>query len=193
MAVKKKTAKKKAVKKSVGRKKVTKKLGRPSDFTPELGMEICCRMMAGNSLRKVCAADDMPSKTAVFHWLAKGDSDNPDAEYKIFRDQYARACELRREFRFEQLEEELEDKVMTPLMVDGLPLVLDGEVVKTMTAQSVQFGRLMLDAFKWQASKENPKKYGEKVQTEHSGTIGLTNILDEIDGNQTGLPDGSPD
>lgn len=36
--------------------------------------------------------------------------------------------------------------------------------------------RVILDARKWQASKMAPKKYGEKIQTEHSGGVTTTVI-----------------
>jgi hypothetical protein len=36
--------------------------------------------------------------------------------------------------------------------------------------------RVAIDAFKWTASKMAPKKYGDKVQTEHSGTVGITRV-----------------
>lgn len=43
--------------------------------------------------------------------------------------------------------------------------------------------RLQMDARKWYASKVAPKKFGDKldVKTEHSGSIGLSGILAEID------------
>jgi hypothetical protein len=36
--------------------------------------------------------------------------------------------------------------------------------------------RVAIDAFKWTASKMAPKKYGDKVQTEHSGAVGITRL-----------------
>lgn len=51
------------------------------------------------------------------------------------------------------------------------------------TAQATLAGRIKpdaarvaIDAFKWTASKMSPKKYGERVQTEHSGVLGITRI-----------------
>lgn len=68
--------------------------GRPSDFNEDIAAQLCARIAEGNSLRKVCLADDMPGTTAVFSWLGK----HPE-----FAKQYARACEDRREVRKEQL------------------------------------------------------------------------------------------
>ncbi len=56
--------------------------GRPSDFTQETADTICRRIAEGESLRRICADDGMPSKSIVFEWLmSKHD----------FSDQYARA------------------------------------------------------------------------------------------------------
>jgi len=39
--------------------------------------------------------------------------------------------------------------------------------------------RIRVDTRKWLASKFKVKKYGDKVTTEHSGSIGLTTLSDE--------------
>lgn len=58
--------------------------GRPSDYTPELAEVICSMLAEGQSLRKVCSGDDMPSMPTVFSWFRK----HPE-----FLNQYARAKE----------------------------------------------------------------------------------------------------
>ena len=59
-------------------------VGRPTIATPEILDAICDRIAEGESLRDICACDDMPGRTAVLKWLAN------DAE---FASQYARARE----------------------------------------------------------------------------------------------------
>lgn len=56
--------------------------GRPSDFTQEIADEICERLVAGESLRAICAGDHMPHVSTVCRWLARDDA---------FREQYAHA------------------------------------------------------------------------------------------------------
>jgi hypothetical protein len=36
-----------------------------------------------------------------------------------------------------------------------------------------------IDALKWVAARRAPKRYGDKVQTEHSGSIQLTEMTDD--------------
>ena len=165
-AVKKKIApKKKAGPKVVGKKKPpAKKTGRPTSLTKAIGTEVCDRLVRIGSLRTVCDAKDMPDKSTVFRWLLKAELEDADVLHTGFRDQYVRARELAKDFSFDELQHELAKIVKTPLEIDGVPLVIDGKAIETVTPTSVQHARLYLDAYKWQASKENPKKYGEKVQ-----------------------------
>jgi hypothetical protein len=62
-----------------------KKIGRPTDYTPEIAREIADQMIDGNSLRAVCQHDDMPDEGTVYRWIAR----HPE-----FRDMYAHAREL---------------------------------------------------------------------------------------------------
>lgn len=45
-----------------------------------------------------------------------------------------------------------------------------------------QHKRIMVDTRKWLASKHRPKKYGDRIETVHSGSLGLTDLSeDELD------------
>lgn len=59
-------------------------LGRPSDYTPQLATAICARIAGGESLKRVCSAEEMPDRTSVYDWLNK---------YPDFANMYARAKE----------------------------------------------------------------------------------------------------
>lgn len=118
--------------------------GRPSKYTPQLANEICKRIMDGNSLSKIARQDDMPSRDSIHTWLANNSE---------FSDNYARACKIRRENRFEDLDEIVE------------------------TIEDVQRARLKVDVIKWQLSKEEPKKYGDKIDHTTNGKDLPTPIL----------------
>ena len=68
--------------------------GRPSGFTQEIADTICERIADGESLRSICAADDMPNKATVFKWLAA---------FPTFSDQYARARETQADSLFDDV------------------------------------------------------------------------------------------
>lgn len=162
--------------------KEEKKTGRPPLFSSELGDEICRRLIEIGSLRKVCQADDMPSKTAVFMWLLKAGEKDAPSEYVRFLDQYTRARQISKDYQFDEHWEDIENVARVPVVIDDVPITgPDGKPLMTVTAQSVALARLKHDAFKWQSSKENPKKYGDKVQQEHTGAVAIVKAssLDE--------------
>jgi hypothetical protein len=78
-----------------------------------------------------------------------------------FSDKYVRACKLRRELKFYALEE----------IVDG--------------TEDVNRARLKVDVIKWQLSKEDPKKYGEKLDHTTDGKELPAPILNIIGTNTT--------
>ncbi|SKA79300.1 hypothetical protein SAMN03097719_3214 [Pantoea ananatis] len=106
-----------------------KKTGRPSDYLPEVAADICSLLADGESLRKVCERQGMPSKTSVFRWLA---------EHQEFRDQYAKATETRAEAIFEE-------------MFDIADSVAE-------EAAAVGKARLRIDTRKWALSAPSPTR-----------------------------------
>lgn len=87
-----------------------------------------------------------------------------DGSRPEFSEQYARA----REAQADKLAEEalqIADDGRSDTYVDG-----DGNV-KTDT-EVIQRSRLRVDTRKWLASKMAPKKYGDKIQAEHTGANG---------------------
>lgn len=68
----------------MGEKQVVK-TGRPSGYSEEVAGAICMEIMAGKSLRTICAGEDMPSASTVYAWLV---------QYPEFSAQYAHAREV---------------------------------------------------------------------------------------------------
>jgi hypothetical protein len=145
--------------------------GRPSSYSPELANRICELLAGGQSLRQICAADDMPDKATVLRWLPKHDE---------FRDQYAHARELQTEYWAEEILEIADDGTGDTYKDENGNERTDHEVV----ARS----RLRVDSRKWLMSKLAPKKYGDKVTQEVTGANGspLVPII-----NLTGRPESS--
>ena len=138
--------------------------GRPSVYTDILAAEICERLADGESLRTICEAEEMPHKSTIFRWLAAN---------KDFRDQYAQA----REEQAANLADELFD-----IADDGSNDWMerrgeDGETIGwSLNGEAVQRSKLRLDTRKWYLSKILPKKYGDKLDLNHSGKLEVTEI-----------------
>ena len=133
-------------------KEVTK-MGRPSVYTDELANEICVRLGLGESLRKICLDDHIPSLATVMTWLSR----KPD-----FLEQYTRAREIQAETQFD----ELIDIVDQPPELSHITNS-KGELVEVKFDSSyVAWMKLRVDTRKWTAARMAPKKYGEYKQPE---------------------------
>lgn len=132
-------------------------MARPTDYTTDLAAAICAELAAGRSLRSVCEDEAMPDKATVFRWLAK---------HEALRDQYARAKE-------ESADALVED--MLAIADDGInDTYTDPQGVQRADNDVIQRSRLRVETRKWIASKLKPKKYGDRLQTELSGSVGIS-------------------
>lgn len=110
----------------------------------------------GSSLRSILRREDMPDRKTFFGWL------HSDEEKSS---QYARACEVRAESIFEEILDIADNSSGDKKYTES------GEV---MDSEYVARSRIKIDARKWMLGKMNPKKYGDKIQQEHSGEIKST-------------------
>lgn len=142
--------------------------GRPSEYTEEIGILICQRIADGESLRKICKDDDMPARSTVFRWLVHEDG---------FSDRYTRARELQADAIFDEILD-ISDDGRNDYMESSDD---EGGIAYKLNGEHIQRSRLRVDARKWMAGKLRPKKYGEKLELEHSGQIkhSLSEMTDE--------------
>lgn len=143
-------------------------MARPSEFSQAVADAICEEIADGKSLRSICAADDMPARSTVFKWLA-------DPARSDFVDQYARAREAQAEALFEDILD-IADDGSNDYTVKKRP---DGSEYDAFDAEHVQRSKLRVDARKWMVAKLAPKKYGDKLELEHSGGVNLTVAPDD--------------
>lgn len=135
--------------------------GRPTIYTKDVADTICGRIVAGESLRRICADDDMPAASSVFKWLRENDE---------FSQQYAKAKEEQAEGFADELVSIADEREYEKVEVDGVPLAVKFD------ATAVARNRLRVDTRKWVASKLLPKKYGERSQVDHT-IVGLEALV----------------
>jgi len=111
----------------------------------EACLKVCAYIAEGDSVREGCRKVDIPIAT-FFRHLAKSDEANGS-----LADQYLRARATRADYRFEQLDEVVRD-------------------LRSGAIDPAQ-ARVMMDAIKWQTGKEHAKRYGDKLDLNHSGDI----------------------
>lgn len=144
---------KRAVKKVAAKAK--NKGGRPSKYTPELVDEICQRLSAGEPLAQVCRDDHMPHPSTVRDWadaspavsrlIARAREDGHDA---IARDALNIADDGTRDYS------------------------VDEEGRQVVNHDHIQRSKLRVETRLKLLAKWDPKRYGDKLQTELTGADG---------------------
>ena len=121
--------------------------GRPSDYSPDLAVEICVRVASGQSVRAIAQADDMPAMSTIFKWLS---------ERKEFSEQYVRAREAQADYLAEEIIEISDDS--------SFDTIKDEETGNVrQNTEFVNRSRLRVDTRKWLMARIAPKKYGDKL------------------------------
>lgn len=157
-------------------------IGRPSSYTSEMGDAICERLADGDSLRTICAAEEMPSKSTVFRWLA-------DETNTAFRDQYALAREAQADAMVDDMLDIADDGSNDWMERKNA----DGENIGwTENGEAMRRSTLRVETRKWIAAKMRPKKYGDKIAVDGNMTHGVDGsvvaLMDAINGTTRTLP-----
>lgn len=130
--------------------------GGDSDFK-KICDEICSRIANGESLVKICRDAHIPDKATIFNWLKKAQEVEADRELTMFFDNYA----LAREAQADALVDEILD------IADGPAPPIPGVIQKN--AEPIQpfdalHAKLKIEARKWIAGRQKPKKYGDRLE-----------------------------
>lgn len=127
---------------------VAKKLGRPLEYTKEMGDHIC-ELVATNDcglLRLTQLYPDLPPKQTINRW-----------RYRVpeFRAQYAMAKMEQADLLAEQCLEIADDSSKDVCYNEGQEVV---------NAEVINRARLRIDTRKWLASKLIPRQYGNVIE-----------------------------
>lgn len=128
-----------------------------STYTQEIADEICDRIASAESLKAIVKDDHMPSESTVFKWLR---------DIEAFSKQYARAHDAQADTNAD-------------MVANIAERVINKEI-------EPNAGRVAIDAYKWAAGKRNPKKYGDKIDLNHSGSL-QTQTNEQLDDRITQL------
>jgi len=109
---------------------------------------ICSRIAAGENLSVICKEEGMPSHSLFCAWTL---------EFSEVAEQYARAREDRADARSDRIDSYVQR-------------MFAGEI-------DPQQCRVAIDAEKWQAGKEKPKRYGDKLEL--TGELEVNRLTDE--------------
>lgn len=131
-------------------------MGRPSKYSQEISDEICDRLSKGEPLAWICREDKFPSVQTVGNWK------NSNETFSIA---YGRA----------------RDEGFDALAADCLNIADENgndtrftEGGETPNSEWITRSRVRIETRLKLLSKWDPKRYGEKVELEHSGNLEVT-------------------
>lgn len=137
-------------------------MGRPTLYTQSTVREICRRLALGDTLRRMCAEDDLlPHRDTVNEWLIR---------YPDFADRVARARETGSHALIEE-NRDIADDSSNDYMERRLK---DGTVVEAFNAEHVQRSKLRIEQRWREAEAILPQRYGKRQLVEHSGGVHVT-------------------
>ncbi len=140
-------------------------VGRPSTYNEDVASEICAQIAEGSILSKICGQEGMPHVRTVLHWLDK---------HEDFRGLYDRAREIRADTWGEEIIEISDDPSKDWVDRDKS----DGSSERVLDHEHVTRSKLRVDSRKWSMSKASPRKYGDKLDLNHSGAVSTAGDLD---------------
>ena len=126
--------------------------GRPTEYTEELGAEICERIANGATLTRLCEEEDMPERRRVTRWLMS----NPE-----FAALYARAREQQVDYEADEMLD-IADNISEDAYVEFHPLT--GQPYAKIDGFTAKRAQVMIDTRKWRAERLNRRVFGQKVE-----------------------------
>lgn len=140
-------------------------VGRPAAiFDQELADMICTMTSASNNslitiLKEISKERDTVAITTVYKWLRENEE---------FAKDYARSKDDQADYLVEELLEIADDSSLDIAFTeDGKPFI---------DREHINRSRLRVDTRKWIVSKLKPKKYGDKVTQELTGSVEIHRI-----------------
>jgi hypothetical protein len=132
-----------------------KKMGRPPEAVPEdIAEELVEWISQGKTLREFCRLEGKPAWRTVYDWQVKD---------KEFSARIAHARELGHDAIAEETLE----------IIDTFPIEAVSDTGSRLDAGHVSWLKNRVEQRMKLLAKWNPKKYGDKVGVEHSGTVAL--------------------
>ena len=119
-------------------------------WTDQLIDAIELRILAGASIASICGSETFPHDESTF-W-------RHFAKDEEFASVITRAMETRSERDIELCRVEAQKA----------------------TPEDWQVAQLRIRTMQWEAGKRRPKKYGDKLQTEHSGEVSVKRVISDI-------------
>jgi hypothetical protein len=137
--------------------------GRPSKFTPALAAEICARLGKGEPLTIICRDEHMPSDGTVRAWQGADANFSDDI-----------ACARARGFDAIALEALA---IADATLHDTIEVGSGDNTREAANTEWISRSKLRVETRLKLLAKWDPKRYGDKQQVEHSGSMTLEQLV----------------
>ena len=137
-------------------------------WTEEIEDAICAAIaVSANGLDDICKENkEFPCVRLIYTRLIQSEP---------FMQKYARARELQQQLLADQLIP-LSDK---DRICHKRTINADGSE-ETVRLDQVERSKLQIETRKWVLARLNPKKYGDKIQAEHSGEVAIKRVIADL-------------
>lgn len=130
-------------------------MGRPTEYTKEIGDEICEIIATSNKgLSTICKDERMPCRATIHNWLKTNET---------FLDNYTRAKQDQADFLVDEMLE------IADTCRPGTKKVIKPTGEEVTEGDMIERSKLMVDTRKFIASKLKPKKYGQNIDVTSGG------------------------
>jgi len=136
----------------------------PIPYDEEIADQVCDAIATSKrGLEQIIRDLDLAiSPSLIYKWLQQNEA---------FRERYTRAKE-------DQLQI-LEDEMLTIADTTEVGEIITdkGDKVEVKRGDMLEHRKLKIETRKWLMGKLKPKKYGDKIQQEHSGEVGIKTVI----------------
>lgn len=142
-------------------------VGRPEIFNKALADEVLTRLANGESARSICRDKRMPSRPTLARWCVV---------HEEFAAQYARARDQGLDVMAEDILDIADNTQQGVIETDKQDKFGD-PYTEVQRKDMTEHRKLRVDARKWYLSKLAPKRYGDRLAVEHSGSLTISERL----------------
>jgi len=140
-------------------------MARPYNYTDEekevIITDICNRVIDEKVSFNLAVEESNITYVTFFQWMVKSDK---------LKELYNYARDIRSDILFEEI------VTIADTPVEGVKTKITDKGIETISGDMTEHRKLQIDARKWVVSKMQPKKYGDKISQEISGSLSVIEV-----------------
>ena len=142
-------------------------MARLSEYDPEIAAQVCLLISTeSKGLRAICESDErFPDPATFYRWMLS---------HAELREIYTRAKDEQLQILADEIQQ-IADETQV-----GEVITIKGDEREVKMADMLEHRKLRIESRKWLLAKLAPKKYGDKLQTEHSGEVSIKRVIMDV-------------